>query len=539
MPIPTINSDLAYVRNINTDEVYYTKGAGASNIGSIAKEATAIIIDRDYANWATTTTVVAGDIVGGSTAGLLANDVVSINDLMYGMMLPSGNDAAYALARKWGNDFGASMGVDPIGDFVDEMNALAVTLGMSTTSFGTPSGQGTNTATSADLWLMLEHYGSKARLVTVSGTLDYDMTITGGRSTTINVENIHELIVNGVANGTVIYGKSGTATGFHLTTAWQSPRGQVVGIVTQDADSVAQRYSDHRAIIAQLEVDYFDTLMLPKSDWGIQYGLHRIDIGFTRAALPVRESLLESLERIGLDTNAQFVYDAASLDSYNGADQVWNDLTGNGYGLFLGIDATTESIDPVFSGSPGGLSSNEYFTFDSTQYLTNDAANDTFINSLHKNNALFSWLMWFYSTDDNFAFTGTASNLTTTVGVRIFQNTTNQLQVDMKTGSGTGFNVTSTATFGVSAWQFAGFSINEATPAFVRSIHNTIETGATGYSSPSASDATYTMVVGARGGPGGFMPSGSRIACMAMFDTALTSQNFQAIYAATKSRFGL
>jgi serine-type D-Ala-D-Ala carboxypeptidase (penicillin-binding protein 5/6) len=38
----------------------------------------------------------------GTTAGLSYNDVLSVKDLLYGMMLPSGNDAATALAEAFG-----------------------------------------------------------------------------------------------------------------------------------------------------------------------------------------------------------------------------------------------------------------------------------------------------------------------------------------------------------------------------------------------------------------------------------------------------
>lgn len=41
--------------------------------------------------------------IGGTSAELLANDELSVEDLMYGMMLPSGNDAAQSLAIYFGN----------------------------------------------------------------------------------------------------------------------------------------------------------------------------------------------------------------------------------------------------------------------------------------------------------------------------------------------------------------------------------------------------------------------------------------------------
>jgi D-alanyl-D-alanine carboxypeptidase (penicillin-binding protein 5/6) len=41
----------------------------------------------------------------GTSANLRPGDSVSVRDLLYGMMLPSGNDAAYALAEFFGNIF--------------------------------------------------------------------------------------------------------------------------------------------------------------------------------------------------------------------------------------------------------------------------------------------------------------------------------------------------------------------------------------------------------------------------------------------------
>ena len=40
--------------------------------------------------------------IGGTTANLREGDMISVWDLLYGMMLPSGNDAAHALALHFG-----------------------------------------------------------------------------------------------------------------------------------------------------------------------------------------------------------------------------------------------------------------------------------------------------------------------------------------------------------------------------------------------------------------------------------------------------
>lgn len=68
---------------------------------------------------------------GSSLAGLKRGDVVTTSQLIEGMLLPSGNDAAYALAI-------ASMG--SADDFVAQMNKQASALGMTGSHFANPDG---------------------------------------------------------------------------------------------------------------------------------------------------------------------------------------------------------------------------------------------------------------------------------------------------------------------------------------------------------------------------------------------------------------
>jgi D-alanyl-D-alanine carboxypeptidase len=63
--------------------------------------------------------------------GLLPGDRFSLRDLLYGLMLPSGNDAAIVIGRY-------IAGSDPA--FVDEMNGLASRLGLRDTHFANPHG---------------------------------------------------------------------------------------------------------------------------------------------------------------------------------------------------------------------------------------------------------------------------------------------------------------------------------------------------------------------------------------------------------------
>ncbi|HOV70557.1 MAG TPA: serine hydrolase, partial [Clostridia bacterium] len=69
--------------------------------------------------------------VGGSSAYLQRNDVISFQDLLYGMMLNSGNDAAYAVGEAVAGN---------VEDFVDMMNEKAQELGLTNTHFVNPHG---------------------------------------------------------------------------------------------------------------------------------------------------------------------------------------------------------------------------------------------------------------------------------------------------------------------------------------------------------------------------------------------------------------
>ena len=69
--------------------------------------------------------------VEGSSMGLLPEDTVTLRGLLYGMMLPSGNDAANATAYVVGGS---------IDGFVNKMNLKAKELGLLNTHFVTPSG---------------------------------------------------------------------------------------------------------------------------------------------------------------------------------------------------------------------------------------------------------------------------------------------------------------------------------------------------------------------------------------------------------------
>eukprot|EP00826_Nyctotherus_ovalis_P063667 TRINITY_DN9338_c0_g3_i3.p1 TRINITY_DN9338_c0_g3~~TRINITY_DN9338_c0_g3_i3.p1 ORF type:complete len:301 (-),score=74.66 TRINITY_DN9338_c0_g3_i3:87-989(-) len=84
-------------------------------------------------------------LVGGTTARLEEGDVLSVWDMLHAMLLPSGNDAAYALAEYFGLvlielELKTTKIVDPIQVFICEMNKNAKSLGMANTNYANPHG---------------------------------------------------------------------------------------------------------------------------------------------------------------------------------------------------------------------------------------------------------------------------------------------------------------------------------------------------------------------------------------------------------------
>lgn len=157
---------------------------------------TIVILEKADLNEKVTVSAKAGG-TGGSRLGLKRGDKASVRDLLYGLMLRSGNDAAVALAEHVGGS---------VKEFAELMNEKAIELGLTNTHFVTPHGLDD-----------ANHYTTALELAKLT---DYAMDnetfakIVGTKSTTIYINNQSRQINNtnellGVLNGVV-----GVKTGF-------------------------------------------------------------------------------------------------------------------------------------------------------------------------------------------------------------------------------------------------------------------------------------------------------------------------------------
>ncbi len=116
----------------DTGEVLYAKSERQKlPMASTTKIMTALILAEQPDLSKTITVTEQMVAVEGSSMGLLSGDSVSYRDLLYGMLLASGNDAANATAYALGGS---------IKGFAHIMNQKAKEIGMMDTSFVTPSG---------------------------------------------------------------------------------------------------------------------------------------------------------------------------------------------------------------------------------------------------------------------------------------------------------------------------------------------------------------------------------------------------------------
>ena len=120
----------------------------------------------------------------GSRLGLSTDDKVSINDLLYGLLMVSGNDAAIALSE-------ATSG--SMDNFVSLMNKKAVSLGLNSSHFVTPHGldEDEHFTTAFELAKISDYALQNEIFSKIVKTSNYSVNINGRQK---NLHNTNELL---------------------------------------------------------------------------------------------------------------------------------------------------------------------------------------------------------------------------------------------------------------------------------------------------------------------------------------------------------
>jgi D-alanyl-D-alanine carboxypeptidase len=150
---PDIAGEAALLIDKDSGKILYEKnGVKRMKIASLTKIMTAILVlehstlnDNVFVSY-------AADSIGENTMAITEGEIYTVEELLYGLILHSGNDAAYALAEHVAKDSRT---------FIDWMNKKAFELGLKDTYFADPSGLDDSTYSTPVDMVRLTRYALK------------------------------------------------------------------------------------------------------------------------------------------------------------------------------------------------------------------------------------------------------------------------------------------------------------------------------------------------------------------------------------------
>ena len=261
--LPDIDASNAFVMGKN-GTVYYARSADEQvKIASITKVMTAILAVENCKMDEKITVSNAAAAVGNSTAGLLEGDELTVEQALRGLMIPSGNDAAIALAEHVGKKLDPKT-KDAVATFVKAMNEQAKKLGCTGTLFENPHGldfdewAGDMHSTAHDVALMMQEAMKDDTIREVMASKDPWIEVTGadGSDHSHSMET-HNVLLDQDGN---IGGKTGTTddAGYCFASAYNRDGDEIYTVVLNssttdqrfaDTATLASWYYDHKVTV--------------------------------------------------------------------------------------------------------------------------------------------------------------------------------------------------------------------------------------------------------------------------------------------------
>ena len=236
--IPNINSRAAIVIDRNSKAILYGKSETEQRkMASTTKIMTAIVV-LENANLSDIVTISKKAAnTGGSVLRIKTGDKISVCDLLYGLLLVSGNDTAVALAEHVGGS---------IEGFADMMNKKAAELGLTNTHYVTPHGldDDNHYTTAYELAVLTDYALNNKTFYNYVATKSYTININGYPKT---LRNTNELLGN--LDG--VYGvKTGFTNGANRCLVTSCKRGNLdIICIVLGADSKKFRTQDSIKLI--------------------------------------------------------------------------------------------------------------------------------------------------------------------------------------------------------------------------------------------------------------------------------------------------
>ena len=184
--VPKINSRYAVIYDRESKTVIWGKDETREvPMASTTKIMTAIVLLENITNLNEKIIVEKkAATIGGSRLGLKTGDVITYEDLLYGLLLCSGNDAATQIAISIGGS---------VEGFAEMMNNKAEMLGLKHSHFITPHGLDNNNhyTTAYELAVITDYALDIEKFAEIVSTKTYTVNINGNPRT---INNTNELL---------------------------------------------------------------------------------------------------------------------------------------------------------------------------------------------------------------------------------------------------------------------------------------------------------------------------------------------------------
>lgn len=186
LPLPQVSARAVFVKDLVSGAILYQKDANfALPIASTTKIMTALVAS-EYFKQDSPLTVRVGATVGGAKVGLFSGEDLSFRSLLYGMLLNSGNDAAFTLAENYP---GGVLG------FISAMNKKAALLNLQNSHFDNPAGFDSphHFSSAKDLTLITEEALKNSSLAKIFATKETDI-VSLDKKYTHKLANLNRLL---------------------------------------------------------------------------------------------------------------------------------------------------------------------------------------------------------------------------------------------------------------------------------------------------------------------------------------------------------
>lgn len=251
----TIKATSALIFDVTNNRVLFSKNAFQEMYPASTTKLMTVLLALETADLNASVTITADMLAGTdgtSVCGIKAGDTLTVEQLLYGAMLPSGNDAANALAYHMSGSLEA---------FAEKMNERARELGATGSHYVNPSGltDPEHVSTAYDIYLIFKELLNKELFLQIIGTDVYTANYTdqNGNAVSRDFKTTIRYVSGSVTppeNLVILGGKTGTTPKamYCLAMATRDEAGnQYISVILQ-ADSREQMYYQMNQLLEKI-----------------------------------------------------------------------------------------------------------------------------------------------------------------------------------------------------------------------------------------------------------------------------------------------